>query len=110
MKAKKELFQVRAEAIAKKMNADVILYAGRMYPPGDTKMFSLVKKFRKRDNVLVFMTTGGGLPETAYKLGRCLQNNYTKISLFIDLFCKSAGTIFALGADEIIMSENAELG
>ena len=63
-----------------------------------------------RPHVLFLLTTDGGSADAAYRIGRCLQQRYTKVSLFVDSFCKSAGTLIALGADEIVMADAAELG
>jgi hypothetical protein len=39
-----------------------------------------------------------------------LQDKYEKFSVFLTGYCKSAGTLFLLGANEIIASEHGELG
>jgi hypothetical protein len=99
--------------IGQSMNADVVLYSGTIAPPGDSKLFQCIRSFRKRPNILLHLTTNGGLPDSAYRIGRCVQKMYPppgRVVLFVDSFCKSAGTLVALGADEIVMSEMAELG
>lgn len=99
--------------IAEMQSADVVLYSGKIDHPGDPNLFHCVRSFRKRPNVLFHLTTNGGSAESAYRIGRCLQKMYPppgKVILFVDSFCKSAGTLVALGADEIVMSEMAELG
>jgi hypothetical protein len=60
----------------------------------------------------LLLTTNGGSADSAYRITRCLQHSYRngKVILFVDTYCKSAGTLIALGADEIVMSDLAELG
>src|SRR5690606_24836885 len=49
-------------------------------------------------------------PDAAFRMARCLQDRYKKVSILIAGKCKSSGTLIALGAHEIIMSCKAELG
>lgn len=92
-------------------NADIILYSGAIYPPGDKELIKLVRKYRRNENVVLMLTTTGGLPDCAYRIARCLQRAYEgKFILLVDTICKSAGTLIALGADEIVMTVTGELG
>jgi hypothetical protein len=58
------------------------------------------------------LSTRGGNPHVAYRITRCFQRHYShgKISVLIDAQCESAGTLIALGANEILMSEAGYLG
>lgn len=66
----------------------------------------------RRKNAFLFLTTGGGDPNGAYRIGRALKRNYTegKLSIFIGGYCKSAGTLLALCADELVFTMFGELG
>lgn len=99
-------------SIADALDADIFLYCGHLRNPGDEEFVDLVNKKCSRPNVLLLLTTFGGNAEVAYRVARCLSRHYPegKIILFVNSYCKSAGTLIALGVDEIIMSEEAELG
>ena len=72
------------------------------------------------------MTTSGGDPNAAYRIARAIQRQYEvepaqdsvagpaqsnrRFFLFVDSFCVSAGTLVALGATDLILSDYAELG
>jgi membrane-bound ClpP family serine protease len=56
------------------------------------------------------LSTLGGDPHAAYRIARFLKYCYKRFYLYVFGYCKSAGTIIALGADEIIMSVRGELG
>jgi len=61
------------------------------------------------------MVTNGGSPNSAYQIARLLQRNARPtgrgdLILFIPAFCKSAGTLIALGANRIVMHPVSELG
>ncbi len=49
------------------------------------------------------MVTEGGDADPAYRIARCLQDHYDRFSLFVSGYCKSAGTLVALGAHELQM-------
>jgi len=94
-------------------STDVIVYAGGMWPGNDLELCSTVRENPyRRENVLLLLTTFGGLADTSYRIARCLQEVYSsgEFITFVDTFCKSAGTLLALGADRLIMSHDAELG
>jgi Serine dehydrogenase proteinase len=59
---------------------------------------------------MFILVTWGGDPEGAYKIARFLQENYERFTCYVTGVCKSAGTLIALGAHDLIMSSVAELG
>src|SRR5262249_38908464 len=64
----------------------------------------------QRENAGLFLCTPGGDPDAAYAIARCFKRQYKKFVLYIFGYCKSAGTLIALGADEIVMSAHGQLG
>lgn len=59
---------------------------------------------------LLVLSTPGGDADAAYLIARAFKRRYDDFRLFVPGLCKSAGTLIALGADEIIMGERGELG
>src|SRR5262249_11748503 len=94
------------------LDADVFFYCGPLELPRDREFVELVNNQCSGPNVLLILTTFGGSADSADRIARCLHRHYPhgKKSLFVDSYCKSAGTLIALGMDEIVMSEGAELG
>lgn len=107
-----EQFKRAIDEVAEEAQADIVFYSGDIEPPGDRKLVKQVRLFGSRKNVILFLTTNGGDAACAFRIARCLQRTYKQgtFTLFVDGFCKSAGTLIALGADAIVMSELAELG
>ena len=105
-------WEASASRVAKARNADIFLFSGGIYPGTDNQLTLLVKKCRSRQNVILMLTTMGGSPDTAYRIARCLREEYKlgEFILIVDSDCKSAGTLIALGAHKIVMSDEAELG
>ena len=99
-----------ANRVATALDADVLLYNGPIERPADTHLISECIKRRRRKNVLLILVTEGGDAHPAYRIARCLQNNYEKVLLYVSGYCKSAGTIVALGAHELVISDHGELG
>ena len=56
------------------------------------------------------LVTYGGDPHAAFKITRYIQDNYDHFTLFVPGFCKSAGTLFAIAANEIVFAPFGELG
>lgn len=91
--------------------ADIFVISG---PIGGDLSESLAEFFDDykpvKPNVIVFLCTLGGLADDAYVIARTFQRAYKKFSLYVAGFCKSAGTLIALGADEIVLGTKGELG
>jgi len=114
------------QAVAKKYEADIVAYYGDIARPEDDYLIRQCRKRRRRKNIILLLATRGGDPSAAYRIARCFQRAYRtleqrkegrvvspKVGDFLVLVtsvCKSAGTLLALGADKIFMSEHAELG
>jgi len=47
---------------------------------------------------------------SAYQIARTFKRNYKKFILYVFGKCKSAGTLIAVGANEIVMSEHGQFG
>lgn len=92
-------------------NADIYIYS---YTIEDEYADLLINKIRfnsiRRENCILILTTYGGSPDAAYRIARTIKRHYAKFSLYVYGTCKSAGTLLALAADEIVMSEMGEFG
>jgi hypothetical protein len=58
----------------------------------------------------MILVTNGGDAHAAYRIARCLQRNYKRVIVFIPGWCKSAGTLLAVGAHELVVSDYGEIG
>jgi hypothetical protein len=101
---------LKANAVAMEANADVLVYTGSIERPFDDEVIDSSLRRRRRENVLLFITTYGGDADAAYRIARCLRSRYKKVTAVVPGFCKSAGTLLVLGADELVMFDHAELG
>jgi membrane-bound ClpP family serine protease len=99
-----------ANHVAAKRDADVMLFNGEIARGVDIRLISDCVKRRRRSDVILMLITPGGDADVAYRIARCLQRKYGRFSLYISGYCKSAGTLIALGARELIISDHGELG
>lgn len=76
----------------------------------ETKFIEKCSKLCRRENASVIIVTNGGDADVAYRIARCLQQHYKKITALISGQCKSAGTLLAIGAHELAFSDHGELG
>lgn len=59
----------------------------------------------------VFLTTYGGDPDGGYRIARCLRHHYKNgLRVAVPSWCKSAGTLVAIAADELAIGDRGELG
>lgn len=89
---------------------DVFIYNGEIERFSDLQFIEYVNKEKTSDKALLILVTPGGSPDAAYKIGRYFQHRYEDFSIFVPGYCKSAGTLLAIAANEIIFTPYGELG
>lgn len=75
-----------------------------------TKLSRLLEQRERKQAVTVFLTTWGGDPNGGYRAARCLRHNYKFVRLAVPSYCKSAGTLIAIAANELGIGDLGELG
>ena len=99
-----------ADDIASASDVDVILYNGPIVEPNDDQFIEVCRDRSKRPYALLILVTEGGSPNAAYRIATTLQESYERFQLFVPGVCKSAGTLVAVGAHELVMGEHGQLG
>jgi len=74
------------------------------------KLSKLVAENKRNAACTVFLTTYGGDPNGGYRVARCLRHHYEHVRLVVPSFCKSAGTLIAIAANELAIGDFGELG
>ena len=107
----KYLIEMLADELSQESQCDVMLITGDMFHDmQDLVIREIYEREYKEDALLFILATPGGLIDCAYRIARAIQRNYDKAYALIPGWCKSAGTLCVIGANEIIMCDNAELG
>lgn len=108
--ALKKIHEVASE-LSTNLQADIFVLSGEISETTADRLIHEARSIQEmQENVILILTTYGGLPDAAFRIMRFLQRKYKKITLYIFGYCKSAGTLMALGADEIVMSDFGEFG
>ena len=98
--------------VAQWRNADIFFLAGNLTDEVGHRFIDTCPTPSDARNCVLFLTTRGGSMDAAYRITRCIRNRYPEgeFMLVVDGLCKSAGTLIAVGADTLVMTDRAELG
>lgn len=99
-----------AGAVSKLHDADVFIYNGTITRANVLATMEKIQKCKSRKKIFLTMVTYGGDPHAGFKIARYIQDSYDQLTLFVPGFCKSAGTLFAVAANEVIFAPFGELG
>lgn len=105
-----EKLAVAMATVSSELQADIIIYSGKIDNFGAKDIVQITNNSTNTNNILFILCTCGGNPHAAFKIAKRLREKYKKFSLYVYSVCKSAGTLIAVGCDEIIMSDYAEFG
>ena len=89
---------------------DVFLYNGPIERKEDLRFIEFISEQKSCEKLVLILVTPGGSPDAAYKIAKYIQSSYLDFHCFIPGLCKSAGTLLAIGATELIFSPYGELG
>jgi hypothetical protein len=95
---------------AEALQADVYYLSGTLNRETDTHLRAVVEGSRRHDRCVLVLTTSGGDADAAYLIERFLHRAYKRVIVCVFGYCKSAGTLLALGCHEIAMGLRGELG
>lgn len=96
---------------------DVLVYASNVNSNAPTSIdYSDILPFSDQlsnissDDIDIILETPGGLAEVVEDLVRLVRNKHKNVGIIVPGMAKSAGTIFSMAADEILMGELSALG
>ncbi len=95
-----------------KDGSELILYSGEILTGIDRVILDYVCTnidLTSNDLCLILCTPGGDA-DSAYLTARKLNRLYENFSILVNGYCKSAGTLLALGANELFVTDEAEFG
>jgi hypothetical protein len=100
---------------AEKPDHDFIVISHPIERALHQKLTRVLDKHREqgmaRTKCTVFLTTYGGDAHAGFRVARCLRHHYKKgVRVVVPSYCKSAGTLVAIGANELAIGDLGELG
>lgn len=100
-----------ANDASEELDADIFLLNAEMRPGTDAAVrHAIATKDGRRGSVVVILITPGGLADTAYRAAMAFHEAYDSVSVCIPGWCKSAGTLLAIGGQTLIIGHEGELG
>ena len=90
-------------------DCDLLLYNGPIAHSGYQAVLDALP-VSVAEAVALFLITNGGDAHAGFRIARALRRRYEKFRVIVPSFCKSAGTLIAIGANELVMFEEGELG
>lgn len=98
-----------AEDVAK-LDTDFYLYNGAIMRSAVLMVVEKISASKRRDRATLLLVTNGGDPDAAFKIARYFQHRYAHFTVLVAGVCKSAGTLLAIGANELAFTPFGELG
>lgn len=99
------------DEIGKTLDADVVAFVSPILPGLDLSLRNAIEAVGKRkDSISVILDTPGGIVEIVERMVATLRSNYQEVTVIVPDRAMSAGTIFALSADRIMMDYFSCLG
>lgn len=100
-----------ADLAADQEDADILLINSPIAPGLEGAIReNIASRLLKRDRVVVILVSAGGIADDAYRAAVALRSAYDQVTVCVAGWCKSAGTLMAIGADDLIFGCNGEMG
>ncbi|MHA8060376.1 SDH family Clp fold serine proteinase [Aquirufa beregesia] len=103
--------EIESLAISKKYNIVILYDDSTMLKSDADKIYSAVTAFDKQNPVLMVLLSSGGVPGSAYLIGKlCREYSNGQFLVVVPRHAKSAATLLCCAANEIHMGSLSELG
>lgn len=110
----KQLLQTKLEVLEKHLDADILVYFGSLAPVSANLFAKVIEDLKadtvKHDKLYVILTTLGGSAEVVERYVNILRYHYTEVNFIVPDYAYSAGTIFCMSGDSILMDYISVLG
>ncbi len=99
------------QTLIEENKSDIFLFSASINDMNADKFINIIRDTAcQNENCILILTTWGGDPDAGYRIMRALRRYYQKITMYVFGRCKSTGTLMALAADDIVMSDFGEFG
>ena len=110
----KQLLQTKLIALEQFLDADVLVYYGNLAPVSANLFAKLIEDLKadatKREKLYIILTTLGGSAEIVERYVNILRYHYEEVNFIVPDYAYSAGTIFCMSGDSILMDYISVLG
>ena len=99
------------DEVGRQMDADVMSILSPILPGLDTRVRDAIEDYPdKQKSIAIILDTGGGVLEVVERMVECVRHFYDDMTVIVPDRAMSAGTIFTLNADRIMMDYYSCLG
>lgn len=109
-----ELLIERLIELEKQFNADFFVYYGPIFDGNENTILRIIENLvddaDKKDILYVILTTSGGSAVAVERYVNILRKHYNEINFIVPDYAYSAGTIFCMSGDNILMDYFSVLG
>ena len=93
------------------LQADVLTIFGPIYPDLDKAIRSTLEQLQNRwRRIAIVLDTGGGIVEVVERMVNVIRHHYNEVYFIVPNRAMSAGTVFVMAGDKIIMNYFSCLG
>ncbi len=110
----KDLLNQRLRDLENHLNADVFAYYGTIIDGFENMVLQLIEELaadeNKKDKLYIILTTGGGSAIAVERYVNIIRHHYEEVNFIVPNYAYSAGTIFCMSGDNILMDYFSALG
>lgn len=108
-----KLLEERLKALENHFKADVLTYFGP-FEGGESSFLKIIEELAdepdKKDIIYIVLTTNGGSASVVERLVNILRQHYNEVNFIVPDYAYSAGTIFCMSGNNILMDYYSVLG
>lgn len=112
--AARELISEKLNDLEAYLKADVIVYYGDIFDSVEVEMKKIVEELQEQEQpnkiCYILLTTHGGSLNPVNRMVTILRHFYDEVNFIVPNFAYSAGTIFCMSGDNILMNYFSALG
>lgn len=109
-----QLLETKLISLEEHFQADILTYFGPFEGGIESNFLKIIEDLiddqNKKDKIFILLTTGGGSATVVERLINILRKHYIEVNFIIPDYAYSAGTIFCMGGDNILMDYFSVLG
>ena len=110
----KELLNSKLKKLEELLHADVLVYTGNLGPISPVAFMRIIEELVDSEDenrkLYVLLTTNGGSVEIVERYVNILRKHYSEVNFIVPDYAYSAGTVFCMSGDNILMDYFSVLG
>ncbi|HNX58178.1 MAG TPA: serine dehydrogenasease, partial [Spirochaetota bacterium] len=110
----KDILNQKLSELEKHFNSDFLYYYGPILDGSEINVLRIIEEMaddpQKKDRLYIMLTTPGGSAIAVERYVNIIRKHYQEVNFIIPDYAYSAGTIFCMSGDNILMDYYSVLG